>query len=43
MSSMNQTEWNPRSWRAKPILQVPTYPDQQAVETVEARLASYPP
>ncbi|MEM1284822.1 MAG: 3-deoxy-7-phosphoheptulonate synthase class II [Pseudomonadota bacterium] len=40
---MNQTEWNPRSWRAKPILQVPTYPDQRAVETVEARLASYPP
>ena len=43
MSSTNQTEWNPRSWRAKPILQVPAYPDAQTVEDVEARLASFPP
>ncbi|MTI16737.1 3-deoxy-7-phosphoheptulonate synthase class II [Rhodobacteraceae bacterium RKSG542] len=36
-------KWTPSSWRSKPILQVPAYPDQQAVADVEARLASYPP
>ncbi|MFK7793406.1 MAG: class II 3-deoxy-7-phosphoheptulonate synthase [Devosiaceae bacterium] len=36
-------DWSPSSWRSKPILQVPTYPDAQAVTDVEARLASYPP
>lgn len=36
-------DWSPSSWRSKPILQVPTYPDAQAVEDVEARLASAPP
>ncbi|MFN3227959.1 MAG: class II 3-deoxy-7-phosphoheptulonate synthase [Hyphomicrobiales bacterium] len=36
-------DWSPSSWRSKPILQVPTYPDAKAVEDVEARLASYPP
>ncbi|MCI5077292.1 3-deoxy-7-phosphoheptulonate synthase class II [Oricola sp.] len=39
---MAQT-WTPESWRAKPILQVPTYPDQQVLEEVEARLRTYPP
>ena len=39
---MAQT-WTPESWRKKPILQVPTYPDQQALEEVEARLRTYPP
>lgn len=36
-------DWSPTSWREKPILQVPSYPDAQAVKDVEARLASYPP
>ncbi len=36
-------DWSPDTWRSKPILQVPTYPDAKAVEDVEARLASYPP
>ena len=36
-------KWTPSSWRNKPILQVPTYPDQSIVDDVEARLASYPP
>ncbi|SDS08129.1 3-deoxy-D-arabinoheptulosonate-7-phosphate synthase [Halopseudomonas sabulinigri] len=35
--------WTPDSWRSKPILQQPTYPDQQALLAVEDSLASYPP
>ncbi len=35
--------WTPESWRSKPILQVPDYPDQKAVDHTEERLASYPP
>lgn len=37
------TEWTPKSWRNLPVSQVPAYPDPKAVESVEARLASYPP
>ena len=39
---MAQT-WTPDSWRKKPILQVPTYPDLSALEEVEGRLRTYPP
>tara|TARA_R110002126_G_scaffold291724_1_gene455900 strand:- start:4089 stop:5465 length:1377 start_codon:yes stop_codon:yes gene_type:complete len=35
--------WTPDSWRSKPILQVPEYPDQKALADVEARIATYPP
>lgn len=35
--------WTPDSWRNKPIRQVPTYPDQAAVNSVENTLATYPP
>lgn len=35
--------WSPDSWRSKPIEQVPDYPDQQALDAVEGRIASYPP
>lgn len=35
--------WTPDSWRNKPILQVPTYPSADALEGVEAKLASFPP
>jgi 3-deoxy-7-phosphoheptulonate synthase len=35
--------WSPKSWREKPIVQVPAYPDPAALTAVEARLASYPP
>jgi 3-deoxy-7-phosphoheptulonate synthase len=35
--------WTPSSWRACPIKQMPSYPDQAALETVEARLRAYPP
>lgn len=35
--------WTPQSWRAKPIKQVPSYPDAQVLADVESRLRSYPP
>lgn len=35
--------WNPASWRHKPIQQVPDYPDQDALHATEAKLAKYPP
>ncbi|MEC9244981.1 MAG: 3-deoxy-7-phosphoheptulonate synthase, partial [Pseudomonadota bacterium] len=37
------TKWSPNSWRNKPILQVPAYPDADALAEVEARMATYPP
>ncbi|HSG96010.1 MAG TPA: 3-deoxy-7-phosphoheptulonate synthase class II [Afifellaceae bacterium] len=36
-------KWTPASWRDKPIVQVPDYPDTDALAAVEARLATYPP
>ncbi len=35
--------WSPASWRGFPVRQMPTYPDAQAAESVEARLRRYPP
>jgi 3-deoxy-7-phosphoheptulonate synthase len=35
--------WTPDSWRHKPIQQVPSYPDLDALGTVERELAGYPP
>jgi 3-deoxy-7-phosphoheptulonate synthase len=35
--------WTPESWRSKPIVQVPEYPDQQALEATEKQLATFPP
>ncbi|MDH6267172.1 3-deoxy-7-phosphoheptulonate synthase [Rhizobium sp. SG_E_25_P2] len=35
--------WNPSSWRSKPIQQVPEYPDLSQLEATEARLAKFPP
>ncbi len=35
--------WNPSSWREKPILQQPTYPDKAKLETVLDELKNYPP
>jgi 3-deoxy-7-phosphoheptulonate synthase len=35
--------WTPESWRGKPIAQVPDYPDQAALERVEADLRNFPP
>jgi 3-deoxy-7-phosphoheptulonate synthase len=39
----NATKWRPDSWRDKPIVQVPEYPDAQALADVETQLASFPP
>jgi len=39
----NTVKWSPSSWRAKPIQQVPHYPDQAALESVEEQLAGFPP
>ena len=35
--------WSPESWRAKPIHQVPTYPDQAKLAEVEEALRNSPP
>ena len=35
--------WSPDSWRSKPIVQVPDYPDAAALAEVEAKLATFPP
>ncbi|MGN6142407.1 MAG: class II 3-deoxy-7-phosphoheptulonate synthase, partial [Mesorhizobium sp.] len=37
------TKWSPNSWRAKPIQQVPAYPDLAVLKDTEAQLASFPP
>jgi 3-deoxy-7-phosphoheptulonate synthase len=35
--------WTPDSWRAKPISQVPAYPDAAKLQEAERQLASFPP
>jgi 3-deoxy-7-phosphoheptulonate synthase len=35
--------WSPDSWRSKPIVQVPDYPNAAALADVEGRLATFPP
>jgi 3-deoxy-7-phosphoheptulonate synthase len=35
--------WTPDSWRQKPVLQMPDYPDARALAEVEAQLATFPP
>jgi 3-deoxy-7-phosphoheptulonate synthase len=35
--------WTPDSWRAKPIQQVPDYPDEAKLAAVEAKLRVFPP
>src|ERR1700740_1343428 len=39
----NMAKWSPDTWRHKPIVQVPDYPDAKALADVEAQLASFPP
>ncbi|MFY0595839.1 MAG: 3-deoxy-7-phosphoheptulonate synthase class II [Cognatishimia sp.] len=36
-------EWQKSDWRNKPRVQMPDYTDQDALNAVEAKLASYPP
>ncbi len=40
---MSADRWTPRSWRARPVQQVPDYPDAHALAAVERQLASFPP
>ncbi|SFC29728.1 3-deoxy-D-arabinoheptulosonate-7-phosphate synthase [Bosea sp. CRIB-10] len=35
--------WTPDSWRAKPVQQMPEYPDRAALKAVEQQLAGFPP
>ncbi|HCQ70997.1 MAG TPA: 3-deoxy-7-phosphoheptulonate synthase class II, partial [Rhodospirillaceae bacterium] len=39
---MTQT-WSPSSWRDRPVLQMPTYEDQNALDAVEREMAGLPP
>jgi 3-deoxy-7-phosphoheptulonate synthase len=36
-------DWTRSSWRTRPRVQMPDYPDRNALAAVEAKLASYPP
>lgn len=36
-------KWTPETWRDRPVIQVPDYPDQQELANVETQLKSYPP
>ncbi|MCW5731810.1 MAG: 3-deoxy-7-phosphoheptulonate synthase class II [Alphaproteobacteria bacterium] len=36
-------KWSPDSWRGRPIVQVPDYPDPAELAGVEATLAKFPP
>ena len=35
--------WSPDSWRSKPVVQIPDYPDAKALAEVESQLATFPP
>ena len=35
--------WSPDSWRSKPIVQVPDYPDAAILAAVEGQLSAFPP
>jgi 3-deoxy-7-phosphoheptulonate synthase len=41
-SSFTDT-WHPHSWASKPVHQMPTYPNPQALEQCVEQLAGYPP
>ncbi len=44
MTNMRSSgKWSPNSWRAKPIQQVPSYPDTDALFATEKQLSTYPP
>ena len=36
-------KWSPGSWRSKPRMQMPDYPNPKALAEVEAQLATFPP
>ncbi len=40
---MAANQWSPGGWRDKPIIQVPVYPDPEALAAAEEKLKGYPP
>jgi 3-deoxy-7-phosphoheptulonate synthase len=43
MATHKATKWSRESWRARPIVQVPDYPDANALAAVEKQLRGFPP
>ena len=41
--SSSAANWSPTSWRTRPALQMPVYPDAAVLAGAEARLRRYPP
>ncbi|MGH7248878.1 MAG: 3-deoxy-7-phosphoheptulonate synthase, partial [Pseudomonadota bacterium] len=41
--TVSSSKWTPESWRSKPLVQIPDYPDLRALAEIEAQLASFPP
>ncbi len=37
------SNWTPESWRKFPVKQMPNYPDQEALQAIEARIKQSPP
>ncbi|HXK54405.1 MAG TPA: 3-deoxy-7-phosphoheptulonate synthase, partial [Hyphomicrobiales bacterium] len=36
-------KWSPSSWRSKPFVQLPDYPDPELLSQIEAQIAGFPP
>jgi 3-deoxy-7-phosphoheptulonate synthase len=36
-------KWSPHGWRNRPVVQMPDYPDAEALAAAEQRLATFPP
>ena len=43
MAAQMAAKWSRESWQNKPIVQMPDYPDVEAVRAVEKQLRGYPP
>ena len=43
MTAPSLARWTPDTWRACPIRQVPTYPDETKLAAMEKRIGRYPP
>jgi 3-deoxy-7-phosphoheptulonate synthase len=43
MPMRSTAKWAPDTWRAKPIRQMPEYPDMAALAAVEGKLKAFPP
>src|ERR1700761_2239000 len=41
--SSSAADWTPTSWRSRPAMQMPVYPDAEKLSGAEARLRRYPP